>query len=98
MKSGESSQSIELARRESYANPSIFDVILIDDNMPRLNGSCAVGLVRREGYSGIILGITGNSDAASVLQFKAMGADDVMFKPIDLDQLRRRIGVLLRKR
>jgi len=73
----------------------IFDIILIDDNMPVMNGSDAVYLLRQEGYLGRILGISGDVDVASIQRFKDKGVDDVLCKPIDLDILRKRIELLL---
>lgn len=75
-----------------------FDVTLIDDNMPRLNGSNSVALVRKAGYSGIIVGITGNAEMECIQRFKDKGADDVMSKPIDIQELKKRIKKLLARK
>jgi CheY-like chemotaxis protein len=89
----EGDQAVQMAVHEN--NNNNFDVILIDENMPRLNGSNAVALVRHAGYSGIIIGITGNAEMDSIQSFKDKGADDVLSKPIDLQQLKKRIEQLL---
>jgi len=90
-----STAAAALHLRGSVVISNFFDLVLIDDNMPRLNGSNAVGLLRGVGYSGLILGITGDADPASIQAFRAKGADDVMSKPIDLEQLKKRVTALL---
>lgn len=92
-----SSVSGKVSRAASCSNIS-YDVVLIDENMPRLNGSFAVELARQEGYSGLIVGITGNADTASIQSFKERGADDVIGKPIHLARLKKTIVDLMRRR
>lgn len=75
-----------------------FDIILIDDNMPVINGSDAVRLLRKEGYVGKIVGLTGDVDVASRIAFLEKGADDVLCKPIKMVDLSNSISKLLAKR
>lgn len=74
---------------------ALFDVILMDDNMPNLSGSEAVEIVRKLGYKGLIIGITGDVDPSSVINFKKKGVDEVLSKPIDIENLKRVIGKIL---
>jgi CheY-like chemotaxis protein len=71
------------------------DVILIDDNMPVINGSDATSLLRKQGYQGKVLGVTGDVDAASIATFLFKGADAVLSKPIKMAELRSKIEGLL---
>lgn len=91
-------QTVVFEVHDNDNNNNTFDVILIDDNMPRMNGSQAVSLIRKAGYNGIIIGITGNAETESIQRFKEKGADDVMSKPIDLQQLKTRIVILLARK
>jgi CheY-like chemotaxis protein len=75
---------------------SPFDVVLIDDNMPNLNGSEAVEIIRRLGHKGTILGITGDVDPSSVAIFKEKGVNAVLTKPIDMEELKAVIRTFLK--
>lgn len=64
-----------------------FDAILCDFSMPVMDGPTAVREIRRMGYDGIILGVTGNSLPADVELFLKAGVNHVLLKPLDLDLL-----------
>ena len=74
--------------------PTPFNVILLDDNMPNMNGSEAVEIIRQHGYRGLIVVISGNLSCKE--RFKKKGVDDVLSKPIDVDQLKTNIEQFLR--
>ena len=61
------------------------DVILMDNNMPRMTGPVAVQEIRRRGYKGVILGVSG--DAQSTEEFALAGANDTLVKPITKEGL-----------
>ena len=68
------------------------DAVLIDFNMPRMNGPDAIVEMRKVGFRGPIIGISGGEEEI-MIQFLQAGADDVLQKPAKTDQLMR---VLLR--
>eukprot|EP00597_Dinobryon_sp_UTEXLB2267_P008276 CAMPEP_0170086692 /NCGR_PEP_ID=MMETSP0019_2-20121128/21313_1 /TAXON_ID=98059 /ORGANISM="Dinobryon sp., Strain UTEXLB2267" /LENGTH=655 /DNA_ID=CAMNT_0010303883 /DNA_START=864 /DNA_END=2831 /DNA_ORIENTATION=+ len=76
--------------------PTPYNVILMDDNMPNMNGSEAVEIIRQHGYRGLIVGISGDIDPSCIERFKKKGVNDVMPKPIDVDQLKMNIEQFLR--
>ena len=63
------------------------DVILMDDNMPCLSGPDATAAIRSYGYTGLIIGVTGNLYENQVAYFLSKGADRVVAKPLDLQDL-----------
>ena len=63
------------------------DVILIDDVMPHLSGPDATAAIRSYGYTGLIIGVTGNVFESQVAFFRSKGADMVLPKPLDLRDL-----------
>jgi CheY-like chemotaxis protein len=65
------------------------DVIMIDDNMPNMNGPAATKRVRELGYRGTIVGVTGNLMDDDVRHFKAQGADEVLPKPLNMAALQQ---------
>ena len=64
-----------------------FDVVLIDNHMPVMNGHDATQKLREAGYRGLIIGITGDSALAEVAAFMNRGADGVLVKPIKTEDL-----------
>lgn len=63
------------------------DVILIDDNMPRMSGVLATEKLRSMGYRGLIYGVTGDVDIAKRQSFIDKGANDCFTKPLDFSRL-----------
>ena len=64
-----------------------FDAILIDNHMPRMNGTTATQEMRRRGYAGVIIGITGDDDELTKQEFLTAGANGCLVKPISHDGL-----------
>jgi len=64
--------------------PAVFDTILMDYEMPLLNGPDATKQLRAMGCQARIIGITGNVLAEDVSFFKTSGADHVLPKPVSL--------------
>lgn len=70
--------------RESMQKHNIrFDGIIMDSEMPRMNGRDAVLVIRSLGFLGKIFGCTGNTNKDEVESFIANGADKVCMKPLD---------------
>lgn len=61
-----------------------FDVILLDNEMPRMKGTDAARKMRELGFCGIILGVTGNTLTSDIEEFRACGVDRVLSKPLTL--------------
>lgn len=70
-----------------------FDMIIMDSIMPRMNGLEASTVVRELGFKGLIVGLA-ETDAdlpaatASVQHFLDSGADRVLFKPLNMADLK----------
>jgi CheY-like chemotaxis protein len=65
------------------------DAILMDYVMPRLSGPDATKELRERGFNGMIIGVTGNALPEDIEHFKSKGADAVLTKPIDTEELKR---------
>lgn len=65
-----------------------FDTILMDYEMPFMNGPDATRAIRELGFQGSILGVTGNVLTEDVDYFKSCGANDVLAKPISMQSLK----------
>jgi CheY-like chemotaxis protein len=65
--------------------------------MPRMDGFQFLDFIQKEdGYENIpVIFITGNTDAASVLKAKQMGAKGYIAKPFDSNEVRKKIKDVL---
>ena len=59
-----------------------FHMVFMDNTMTEMHGPEAARCMRQKGFSGIILGVTGNVLQKDVAEFLQAGADHVMPKPI----------------
>lgn len=70
---------------------SPFSVILMDMQMPVLDGCNATAQLRRDGYRGRIVALTANSTEEDRRRCLAAGCDGFLTKPIDPEQLARAV-------
>ena len=68
------------------------DAVLIDFNMPRMNGPDTIVEMRKMGFRGPIIGVSGGEEE-TMKEFLEAGADDVLQKPAKSDQL---VSMLMR--
>src|SRR6059036_2962893 len=87
-KNGE--EAIEVARKEKP------DLILLDVNMPGMNGVDACREIRRGSAAPIIMLTVRNAERDKVLALDA-GADDYVVKPFGIEELLARIRAALRR-
>src|SRR5262249_2272404 len=74
------------------------DAVVLDIFLPRLGGPDVCQKIKRgRGFIPILL-LTPRQDAASRVDCLRAGADDVLSKPCDVDELRARVEALLRRR
>jgi CheY-like chemotaxis protein len=90
----------ELAEK-SKAEGSPYDLILMDMQMPRMNGFDAVKRLRKHGWEGPIVAVTAYATAADRKKCMDAGCDEFLTKPITEEALQdiitRQISGTLRK-
>eukprot|EP01038_Epipyxis_sp_PR26KG_P009382 gene9382-12641_t len=79
------STALELVEKVPYH----FDCIFLDFVMTTIHGAETADNIRnRLGYTGPIVGVTGNALPEDIVTFKAAGVDYVLTKPVHKDQLK----------
>jgi signal transduction histidine kinase/CheY-like chemotaxis protein len=90
-------QAVALAR-EAAARGSPFDVILMDMEMPELDGYAATRLLRDDGYPGPIVALTAHAMAGQAERCLELGCDQFMSKPVDRAALVALVSGYVRRR
>jgi len=73
------------------------DLILMDRNLPNVEGSFFVQTLREKGYSQPVIYITAKDKDEDILEGFERGADDYITKPFNLDVLKARVNALLKR-
>lgn len=80
-----------------YAQAADYDLIVLDVNLPRLNGVSLCKKLREIKCNSPILLLTAKGDSLDKVVGLDAGADDYLVKPCTLDELSARIRALLRR-
>ena len=71
------------------------DLVMVDWNMPEMDGIAFIRAVRAEGYATLpLLMVTTNTDRAHVAQALDAGADEYIMKPFTGDMIREKLEML----
>jgi DNA-binding response OmpR family regulator len=85
--------------REFLENPQyLYDLIVLDRNLPDGDGLSLCAWLRNEGYSGTILILTAAGDTEDRILGLNEGADDYLPKPFSWEELEARVRALSRRR
>lgn len=82
----------------SYSRITPYDVIVLDINIPRLDGLTLCRTLRSDGSAVRILMLTARASTADRIRGLDSGADDYLAKPFEFEELLARLRALLRRR
>lgn len=72
-----------------------FDLVLVDWNMPRVNGLEMLKQMRAEGYRDVkVLMVTTEAENDFILRALDAGADEYLMKPFDDEALQEKLAML----
>ncbi len=88
---GDGAGAIKLARERRP------DLIILDVMLPDINGQAVCELIRKDPTMAEIkiICISGMVEEEKIAELRASGADDFLHKPLDIDELIRRVSRLL---
>ena len=81
-----------------YAMTGIYDCIILDIMLPKMNGIEVLGALRKEHISTPVLLLTAKSDTEDKIKGLDAGADDYLTKPFVSGELLARVRSLTRRR
>lgn len=81
-----------------YATSGIYDLIILDIMMPKIDGLTLLQILRSKKIDTPILLLTAKSEVADKIVGLNLGADDYLTKPFNTDELLARIKALLRRK
>jgi DNA-binding response OmpR family regulator len=82
---------------EDLINANSYDLIVLDLNLPDLNGIKLCQKIRQEGIVTPILILTGENELQTKVEALDAGADDYLTKPFRIEELKARVRALLRR-
>ena len=81
----------------SHLRRERFDLLILDINMPKLDGLALLEKLRTEGMSVPVLMLSARADKADVNQGLRTGADDYLTKPFSIEELVLRVKAIMRR-
>jgi len=85
------SEAVILSSGEEAVNRinNTFDLVILDIKMPGMDGTEVAEIIKEKGYNDIpIIALTGNVDKENLEEYKRVGINTCISKPIDLDVLK----------
>ena len=81
-----------------YAMSDIYDLVILDIMLPKMDGLTVVRKLRERRSQVPVLMLTARGEVVDRVEGLNSGADDYLSKPFASDELRARVGALLRRR
>ncbi len=82
---------------EQLLDEEDIDLILMDRNLPNMEGSIFVQSIREKGYNQPVIYITAKDKDEDIIEGFNRGADDYITKPFNLDVLKARVRAVIKR-
>jgi len=82
---------------EQLLDEEDIDLILMDRNLPNMEGSIFVQSIREKGYNQPVIYITAKDKDEDIIEGFTRGADDYITKPFNLDVLKARVNAVIKR-
>jgi DNA-binding response OmpR family regulator len=70
------------------ANPGVFDIVITDHHMAKMNGMELVMKLREINYSGKIAVVSSELNGDVETEYRRLGIETILYKPVELSELR----------
>ena len=70
------------------ANPGIFDIVITDHHMAKMNGIELVMKLREINYGGKIAVVSSELNGDVEMEYRRLGIETILYKPVELSELR----------
>lgn len=98
---GDSAYAVDWARdgeqADSLASQTTYDAVILDLNLPKLDGLEVLRRLRRRNRRTPVIILTARDDVEDRVAGLDLGADDYLAKPFDLSELEARLRALIRR-
>ncbi|HEY1582730.1 MAG TPA: response regulator [Chthoniobacterales bacterium] len=75
-------------------SPELFDVVITDHQMPKVNGLQLVRALRERDFGGKIAVLSAHLNELNTRAYEELNVDLMLTKPFDIDELRHAVEVL----
>lgn len=82
----------------AYAMTGIYDVVVLDIMLPKLNGLEVLARLRKQNFSTPVIMLSAKSETEDKIEGLEIGADDYLTKPFDTGELLARLKALTRRK
>jgi len=72
-------------------------LILMDRNLPGVEGSQYIASIRKEGYNNPVIYVSAKNSSDDILEGFERGGDDYITKPFNLDELKARVKAIIKR-
>lgn len=88
---------LDTLKVEQILDEENINLILMDRNLPNMEGSLFVESIRKKGYIQPVIYLTAKDSDDDIVEGFERGADDYITKPFNLDVLRARVKAVLKR-
>jgi len=82
---------------EDFLKKENIDLILMDRNLPSMEGSIFIQKIRKDGFNQPVIYLSAKDKQEDILEGFDRGGDDYITKPFNLDELKARVKAVLKR-
>jgi len=88
---------IDTSNIKDILNEEDISLILMDRNLPTIEGSIFISKLRQEGYNHPVIYVSAKDSSEDIIEGFDRGGDDYITKPFNLNELKARVKALIRR-
>ncbi|MEA3289498.1 MAG: response regulator transcription factor [Campylobacterota bacterium] len=88
---------LDTSNVKSILDEEKIDLIIMDRNLPSLEGSLFIEQIRKEGYNQPVIYLTAKDSSDDILEGFDRGGDDYITKPFNINELKARVKAVIKR-